>query len=99
MILSRIRSIYKLSNSLWGGDLDPLALRNVCSFLTHFCPSFGDVISDIARWFFGFSHNFFSQKIQSTSPHTYPKIGIGFSFSPTIACCGVRAIVFETTKK
>lgn len=98
MTLSRTKSIYEFSNLLWGGHLASLAPSNVCSSLTHFCPSIGDVISDTAKGFFVFAHKIFSKTIKSISSHTYPKIGIWFSFSPSIACCDVQAIVFENTK-
>lgn len=99
MTLSRTKSIYEFSNLLWGGHLTSLAPSNVCSSLTHFCPSIGDVISDTVKGFFVFAHKIFSKIIKSISSHTYPKIGIWFSFSPSIACCDVQAIVFENTKK
>lgn len=102
MTLSRIRSIYEIRKSLWGGYLASLTSGNSRSSINHFCNIFDDVSNDIVRIVLVIAHRFeyfFTKNIKPVASQSYPKIGIGFSFSPAIAWSGAQAIVFSNAIK
>lgn len=97
MISREFRSIYEISKWLWGGYLASLTAGNSRLSLNHFCTRIDDVISDIVRLLFVFGQKiciFFNNNIKTFASQSN-HIGIGFSFSLTIACSDAQAMVFS----
>lgn len=97
MISREFRSIYEISKWLWGGYLASLTTGNSRLSLNQFYNRIGEVISDIARYFFVFAQEIcsFCCNDYKTSASQSTLIGIRFLFSPAIACSGAQAMVFS----